>query len=85
MTITIELKPEIESIIRQRALAKGCDVVDYVGQLIERDAKQEKSFDETLAPIRKGFAESKMTEDELDTLVESERLAMWEEKHGKRS
>jgi len=52
--------------------------------LIEKDVERAKTLDEILAPVRKNFAESGITEDELDELIESERQAMWEEKHGKR-
>jgi hypothetical protein len=34
--------------------------------------------------VREQFAASGMTEEELDQLIEEERQAIWEEKHGKK-
>jgi len=51
--------------------------------LIETEILSQKSFTEILAPIRKDFRDSGMSEDDLDTLVERERQAMWEEKKAK--
>lgn len=84
MTVVLELKPEIEEALRKKARTNGCGVNGYVQRLIEKDIDRVKTLDEILAPIRKNFAESGMTEDELDELVDSERQTMWEEKHGKR-
>lgn len=39
------------------------------------------ALEEILAPVRQDFAASGTTEDELDVLVETERHAIWEEKH----
>ena len=47
---------------------------------VENDVERRKKLDEILAPIRKNFADSGMTEDELDELIESELKAMRQEK-----
>lgn len=73
MSIQVELKPEVEAILQKRALDRGCDVAGYVERLIEKDVLAAQSFDEILAPIRQGFQESGMSEDELDALFEEER------------
>ena len=73
MSIQVELKPEVEAMLQKRALDRGCDVAGYVERLIEKDVLAAQSFDEILAPIRQGFQESGMSEDELDTLFEEAR------------
>jgi hypothetical protein len=83
MAITIELPPEVETALRKKASAKGEDFQHFVVETLKTQALQ-PSLDEILAPIRKNFAESGMTEEELDELIESERQAIWEEKNGKR-
>lgn len=84
MTVTIELKPEIEEALQKKAKDRGFDVNVYLEKLIEKDIESRKTLDEILAPIRRNFEESGMSEDDLDSLIESERQAMWEEKNGKR-
>lgn len=84
MEITIAVTPEVENILAQRAAAQGQDVKAFVENLIATQALR-PSLDEILAPVRQDFAASGLTEAELDVLVESERQAMWEEKHGPRS
>jgi hypothetical protein len=73
MSIQVELKPEVEAMLQKRAFDRGCDVAGYVERLIEKDVLAAQSFDEILAPIRQGFQESGMSEDELDALFEEAR------------
>lgn len=81
MTLTIQVPENIGAILKEKAENQGKDVAEYVGNLIEKDIDSNKTLDEILAPIRKNFAESGMTEEDLDALIESERQAMWEEKN----
>jgi hypothetical protein len=83
MTITIDLPLEIETALQKKASADGTDIQSYILATLKTSALK-PSLDEILAPIRKNFAESGMTEEDLDELIESERQAMWEEKNGKR-
>jgi hypothetical protein len=83
MTLTINLKPEVEAVLQKRAMAIGCDdLADYLEKFLEKDIHREASLNKILAPVRKNFADSGMTEDDLDALIESERQDMWEEKNG---
>lgn len=84
MTLTIQVPKNIGAVLGEKARNQGKDVAEYVENLIEKDVDRRKTLDEILAPLRKDFAESGMTEDELDELIESERQAMWEEKNGRR-
>ena len=84
MTLTIQVPKNIGAVLVEKARNQGKDVAEYVENLIEKDIDRRKTLDEILAPLRKDFAESGMTEDDLDELIESERQAMWEEKNGRR-
>ena len=83
MTITLDLPPEVETALQKKAAANGKSIQTYIFETLETQALK-LPLDEILAPIRKDFAESGMTETELDELIENERKAMWEEKNGKR-
>ena len=83
MTVVLELKPEVEKALQKKAKDNGFELNVYLEKLIEKDVDRARTLDEILAPVRKNFAESGMTEDELDELIETERQAMWEEKNGK--
>ncbi|MDQ3322336.1 MAG: hypothetical protein M3525_07890 [Acidobacteriota bacterium] len=83
MTLTIQVPENIGAILEERAKGNGKDIAEYIESLIEQDIDKRKTLDEILAPVRRNFAESGITEDELDELIESERQAVWEEKHGK--
>lgn len=84
LTLTIQVPKNIGAVLEEKAKNQGKDVAEYVGTLIEKDIDRQKTLDEILAPIRRDFAASGMTEDELDELIESERQTMWEEKYGRR-
>ncbi len=80
MTLTIQVPKNIGAVLEEKARNQGKDVAEYVENLIEKDIDHRKTLDEILPPLRKDFAESGMTEDDLDELIESERQAMWGEK-----
>jgi hypothetical protein len=79
MSITIDLNPEIEARIAAQAQAQGLPVEDYLKQVIEKEALRPK-LDELLEPLQKEFAQTGMTEEELDELIEKERQSIWEQK-----
>jgi hypothetical protein len=82
MTITIDLPSDIEAALRKKALADGKDLQKFILETLEIKALK-PSLDEILAPIRRNFAESGMSEEDLDELIENERQAMWEEKNSR--
>lgn len=92
MTITIDLPPEVEASATTQAEKDGLLLQDYVASLIragiERRAEVERlaalPFRELLAPVRREFKESGMTEDELQLLVEEVREEIWQEKQSLR-
>ncbi len=67
MTLMISLPPDDETKLSQRAAAAGKDVTEYVQQLIRRDlaGPAGQNIDEVLAPLRKAFAESGVSDEEL--------------------
>lgn len=83
MTLTIQVPQNIGAILEEKARNQGKDVSAYVENLIEKDVDHRKTLDEILAPVRKNFAESGMSEEDLDALIETERQAMWEEKNAR--
>ena len=73
MTVTLELEPEVESLLEKRARAEGCDVKGYVENLVTRDVNRERTFDEILAPFRDAVERSGISDAELDTLLHETR------------
>lgn len=78
MSIVIELPPEKERELADRAQGRGQDIASYVGALIDRDIQSPPTIDELLAPIRRQFAGSGMTEVELDELIDEARHEVWQ-------
>src|SRR5437667_8435368 len=73
MTVTLELEPEVESLLEKRARAEGCDIKGYVEKLVERDVNRAPTFDEILAPFRDAVERSGISDEELDTLLAETR------------
>jgi hypothetical protein len=80
MTVTLELEPEVESRLKERAKADGCDVPDYVKKLISRDVNRRRIFDEILAPFREAVEKSGISDDELDSLFTEARKEAFQAK-----
>jgi len=64
MVLSIDIAPQTEARIRRQAQASGTDVQTYVSQIVEQAAAR-ASLDEALAPMRKQFAASGISEEEL--------------------
>ena len=73
MTLTLKLPPEIERKLRACAAAAGEDLETFALQTLEEKARavEAPTFDEIFAPIREAVAESGMTDDEVDALLET--------------
>jgi hypothetical protein len=81
-SVTLQLRPETEQELRERARHAGQTLEVYLQQLVEREATNgtatpagRLTLDEILAPVRQGFAESGVPDDELDALFEDAREA----------
>jgi hypothetical protein len=96
MTVTITLTPETEEQLRQRAAESGQTLEAFLQELVEREARggngtaapeaappAVRTFDDFLAPVRKGFEDSGLTEEELTGLFEEAREEAWQERQRK--
>lgn len=73
MTVTLELEPEVETLLEKRARAEGCDVKGYVERLVEKEVNRARTFDEILAPFRDAVERSGISDEELETLFTASR------------
>ena len=67
------LLPGTREAIEELGRRKGKSAEEYLRMLIEAEILSEQSFSEILAPIRRSFRESGMTEEQLDALFEEAR------------
>jgi hypothetical protein len=79
MTITLSLGPETERQLNERAALNGQDVTAFVHRLMERELSEPVTLRELLAPLRREFAESGVTE-ELGALIEEAREEVRQER-----
>jgi hypothetical protein len=80
MTITLDLGPDEERKLAERAARSGQGVTAYVHHLIARDLQ---GVDEALAPFRRQVEEGGMSDEELESFFEDVRDEVWQEKHGR--
>ncbi len=81
MTITIDLPPDVETSVKAQAAKEGLPLEDYVTSLVQEGTKRrdrvdllaEKSLDEILAPFRRNVEDSRITDEELDSLFTGAR------------
>ena len=83
MTVTLELEPEVESALEERARTEGCDVKDYLEKLVEKEINRERTFDEILAPFRAAVERSGNSDEDLDTLVRKARKEVSKERRAR--
>jgi hypothetical protein len=83
MTVTLELEPEVESLLEKRARAEGCDVQGYVQKLVEKEVNRERTFDEILAPFRDAVERSGISDEELDAVFTDARKEVSSEKRAR--
>jgi hypothetical protein len=90
ITVTLTLPPEVEGKLRDKAGKAGLTLEAYLQRLAERDVSTvngvtgpggtgggPKTFDEILAPVRQGFADSGLSEEEIDALFKEAREEVW--------
>ncbi len=80
--LTIDLPLEVKAALQRKARATGKDVRIFVQDMIKKQALR-PSLDEILAPVRQEFAESGMSEDDLDVFMNSVRDAAHQNKQSK--
>jgi hypothetical protein len=84
MTLMINIPPESESRLKERAAASGQDVSTYVSELVRHFAEPPRSLEELSGPIYRRFLESGMSDDELGEELERAKQAMRAERRGRR-
>lgn len=77
MSVVIDLEPEVEAVLTERAIVRGLPLNNYVAELVSRQI----NLDKRLAPIRKQFEESGMTEDELDEFMNGVRRQAFKDRY----
>ncbi len=95
MTITLNLAPETEQKLHDQAAANGQTVEGFICGLVkgvvDDDAthsaavpQRSRPIDEFLAPVRREFEESGMTEEELTSFLTQLRDEVREEKRARK-
>ncbi|MEP7037320.1 MAG: hypothetical protein ABI891_03160 [Acidobacteriota bacterium] len=78
--LTIDLTPDVKTALEHKA--KGKDIKQYVQKIIQKQALR-PTLEEALAPVRREFAESGMSEDDLDVFMNSVRDQAHQDKQSK--
>jgi hypothetical protein len=68
MTLHIELAPELEARLRERAAAAGVDVETFAREAVEEKLRGRKGLDAVLGPVRQEFHE--ISDEELDERIQ---------------
>lgn len=84
MTLTIELSEGVERKLAEKASRSGSTPAHFVADLVEKAVAPELTLSEILAPIRQEFAESGMTEEEWDEMMEAAREEVWQEQQARK-
>jgi hypothetical protein len=91
MTINIELRPEVERALLERARMSGRDISQYVHQVLTEHIRSgqspetaSKTFDEILAPVREGWQQGGMSEDEITALFVETRDEVRKERRARK-
>ncbi len=73
MTLQIDLTPDTEAKLRQRAAATGKDMAEFVVEAVEEKLSAPESLAELLAPIHTATTRSGIGGDDLDAVIEQVR------------
>jgi hypothetical protein len=82
MTINIELRPEEERVLRERARQSGRDVSEYVRLVPKEHIEGSKTFAEILTPVWEGFRRGGLDEDQAAGFLEEGLEAARRERKG---
>ena len=88
-TIEVTVPDDLLRLIDERVRARGSNRDQVIREIVYRELREGgrahiNPFDEVLAPIREGFAESGMSEEETRKLLESETRAVRAERRAGR-
>lgn len=84
-TLSLEIS-DLETVqaIEEAARLQKKAPVEYALDLLKTALLTQKPFEEIVEPFSRSFDESGMTDEEFDELIERERQAIWDEKHGRK-
>ena len=68
MTLRIDLSPELEAKLRERAAAAGKDIAAFAREAVEEKLRGRESMAEILGPIRRDFRD--VSEEELEGRIQ---------------
>jgi hypothetical protein len=82
MTIHIELRPDEERVLRERARQSGRDVSEYIHLVLKEHIEGSETFAAILAPVWEVFRQAGMTKDQAAVFLEDELRAARRERKG---
>jgi hypothetical protein len=78
MSLIIDLTPEEEQKLRERAADFGQEPGDYAASVLRASLEGRPTLSEILAPYRRQVEESGISDEELDSLFEEAREAAFQ-------
>jgi predicted transcriptional regulator len=84
MTVIIDLPPELEKELQERAARAGQDMSSFILQAVKEKIAKPPTFDEICAPFAQAVEASGMTDEELEKFFEEIRDEVWQEKQAER-
>jgi hypothetical protein len=82
MTLAVPIDADTEARLASKARAAGMDVVTFVAQLVEREARR-VTVRELSGEVAENFRKTGMSEEEMGELLEREKHAAREKRRGR--
>jgi hypothetical protein len=82
MSLTLDLSPEFEEMLRQHSAKAGQDVNDFVVAAVREKIRRSLSFGEICAPFAHAVEAAGITDEDFDRFFEEVRDDVW---HGKQN
>lgn len=83
MTVTIDLPPELEKVLRQHAARSGQDMSAFILLAVKEKIARARTFDEVCAPFAAAVEEAGMSDEEFDRFFDEVREEVWHDKQGR--
>ena len=80
MSVLVDLEPEVEELLKKKAAARGSQLDEYAARVLRKHAVLDRNYEEVMSPLWKAFEETRMTEEELNELIDREKKAIREER-----
>lgn len=82
MTLTLQIPPDAEARLAEKARSAGMDVPTYAEKILETEARR-PTLREISGPIAEAFEASGMTEEELGDMLEKAKHEMRAERRAR--